>query len=742
MRKLAIFSFSFAVAAAAYVWLLPETAALILCGALILAGILLLLRRTDAARRIQIAAFGAAFALLWAWGYERLKIAPMRSLCGEDVSFTGEVIAAPEQAAFGGRVQLRVNGGNVLLYFYSEIPALRYGDRVRATAEVVDVSDGGEEDNFYFQARDISLLAFADSVEVEAAERIPLSAYPRLAADKLRGTIAAVFPADAEGFMRALLTGDRSGLSYALRNEMSVTGISHVVAVSGMHISLLAGVVMTLCLRRRRMAAGASIAVMLFFAAMLGFTPSVTRAVIMNTILLLAPLLKRENDAPTALGFALLVILLFNPWSVASLSLQLSFGAMAGIFLLAPRLYKFFSARTHLDAIKNAVLHWIIRFACVSLSTTLGSMAFTAPLIATSFGTVSLISPLANLLCMSLLSLLFAVGFVTSVVGMFLPGLCMGMGWLLAFLVRLVLWLINLLAGVPYAAIYTNSVYIRIWLVTAYLMVGAFLLIRKKRKPLLLVGCLGLSLFTAILLSGARTAQMRLTMLDVGQGQCILLENGGRTVAVDCGKDDESGEALARLLLTRGEMTLDVLILTHFDTDHVGGAVQLFSRVEVGAIFAPDIGDDSGKREELLTSAAAYDIPVYLLTADASLELRDGTISLFAPVGSATDNNGLAALLSVCDCDILITGDMDANAERRLLASHTLPDLEVLVAGHHGSKYSTCEALLEATTPEVVLISVGSNSYGHPTQLVLDRAAAAGALIYRTDLDGDITVMR
>lgn len=117
-------------------------------------------------------------------------------------------------------------------------------------------------------------------------------------------------------------------------------------------------------------------------------------------------------------------------------------------------------------------------------------------------------------------------------------------------------------------------------------------------------------------------------------------------------------------------------------------------------------------------------------------------MQVFAPVYGDEKNVGLSALLSVQEYDILITGDMDTSAELALLRTHSLPDLELLVAGHHGSRYATSDTLLRATMPETVVISVGENHFGHPAQEVLDRIAAIGAAVVRTDLDGDIIIMR
>lgn len=746
MRKLAIFSFAFAAAAAAYVWLLPRPLALLLSAALALSVLLLRLSGKDRLRAVRIGALGVALALLWCRGYEALRIAPLRSYVGLQRAVTLTVSDYPEARDDGFRVEARLGHGRVMLYLRGEDCALRPGDRVSLAAEVKDVSGADGTDNLSFQAREISLLVFPKGeLSVQKAERLPVWAYPKAAAHALREVISDIFPQDTAGFARALVTGDKSQMDFAERNRLAITGISHTVAVSGLHVSLLVGVLMALCLRRRRLAAAVAIPCMLLFAAMLGFSPSVTRAVVMETMLLLAPLLNRENDPPTALGFALLVLLLANPWAIASLSLQLSFLSIAGISCFNLPLGRRIGALLQ-PATRVGGALW--RFVAASCSTTLSAIVFTTPVVALRLGTLSLVAPLTNLLTLQIVSVGFCGAILSALLGLICRPLGTALAWLDAWPLRWVQRVAELLSRLPYAAVYTNSRYICLWLAAAYLGFGVYLFLRWRNKPRSLRALAALTALTLLIAVafGAlpETQSAGATVFDVGQGQCILLSAGERRYLVDCGGDDgaQNGEDVARSLLTQGIRTLDALILTHYDSDHTCGTAQLLQRVTVTCIYAPAEADDANNQAELLSLAQEYGIVFHFVTEDERLALTGGALQLYAPTGSGADNDGLAVLLSVDTYDILITGDMDLKAEHRLLETHALPDIEVLVAGHHGSKYATGEELLTALRPETVLISVGENSYGHPTQETLDRIAAIGAAVYRTDQVGNISVSR
>ena len=742
MRRLAIFATAFAVAAALYVWLLPSSAALIGGAVLAALGIGLCFLRTDPAKRIRICAFGLAAGLLWSWGYETIKIKPLRSFCGEDISVSAEISGYPEKTRFGCRTEARLGGGRAMVYLDKNGMDLLPGDRITMKAEVADVSKGsGDDDSLYYQSKNISLLIFQnDEPTVVKAGKIPFRYAPVSWAKAVKGRIDVLFPEDTAGFVKGLLTGDKTDLSYHVRNQLSVTGISHAFAVSGMHVSLIAGAILFLA-RRRRLAAGICIPAMFLFAAMLGFSPSVTRAVIMNTVLLLAPLCKKENDPPTTLSFALLVILLGNPWAIANISLQLSFAAMAGIFLFTPRIYN------RMLSWRKKEGHWLItriyRAFAASLSASLGALSLTTPIAAACFGTVSLIGPLTNLLLLWLISVIFVLSIGTLLAGLYLPlGKIMALG--LSWLIRLVLWAVKQLARIPFASVYTESPYVIAWLVCAYGMFALFLLMKNRRRVAHLLCAVVACLLCAVGFTMLDTPKASFTLMDVGEGQTILISQGNFTAMVDCGGDrgESCGEMAARKLLMKGHSHLDALILTHYDSDHTCGLEQLADRVQIDHLLLPDISDDRGRRRGVEACAAEEGMEITYVTEDFSLEGEDLRIQLYAPVCSTEDNDGLCALMSLGDCDILVTGDMNSQAEKELLRSHHLPDIDVLVAGHHGSKYSTCAELLEQTQPEAVLISVGKTSYGHPAPEVLERIAAAGARVYRTDLNGEITIRR
>ena len=236
---------------------------------------------------------------------------------------------------------------------------------------------------------------------------------------------------------------------------------------------------------------------------------------------------------------------------------------------------------------------------------------------------------------------------------------------------------------------------------------------------------------------------LAVTVLDVGQGQSILLTSQGRTALVDCGGTggEDPGDIAADYVQAMGRNTLDLLVLTHYHDDHACGVPELMERLTVSALAVPDVEPDNPLRVEILALAEEKGTEVIFIEENTAVELGGASLTLYAPLGTGGGNEeGLSVLATLGDFDALITGDMNAAVEQRLIKYGNLPDVELLVVGHHGSKSSTSEELLEAVMPEYAAISVGYNSYGHPAPDTLERLAQAGCTVRRTDLQGTITV--
>lgn len=749
MRKLMWFTIGFGGVCAVGAYCGSNAFGILALAVLAGSGLALMFRNNCKTIRPAMAvAVGMMAGMIFFVGYQAVYLDPAIRSDGQTIQISVQVTDYSYETGYGsaveGTIQLDGRNYSVLLYL-KDSKNLIPGDRVHGEFRL-RCTVGVNEEATYHRGNGIVLLCYQKSdVTVEEVQTIPDQYYPTVFRRRLLIILDRCFPEDTAGFAKALLLGERAGLDYETSTAFKVSGISHIVAVSGLHVSILFAVVALLCGRRRFLMALIGIPVLLLFAAVVGFTPSVTRACIMQILMLLALLFNKEYDPGTALSFAVLVMLAVNPLVITSASFQLSVGCMAGIFLFSGRISGWINGFSFWRDWKGKALRVKFRnWFSGGVGVTLSAMFFTTPLVAYYFGAVSLIGILANLLTLWAVSLIFYGIMAVCIAYVIWTNAGAAIAWCISWLIRYVLGLAKLLASFPLAAVYTQSIYIVLWLVLCYGLIGIFL-IARKRQTVVLICCGVCGLCLALVCSWVEPLldDSRMTVLDVGQGQCIILQSEGKTFLVDCGGDSDTAAAdlAAETLLSQGISRLDGVVVTHYDRDHAGGVGYLLSRIPADVVLLPDAPDEDGILETIVPYCDGKET---FVEEDLLLHWESGAMTVFAPILSSSDNErGLCVLFRDENCDILITGDLSSLGEKLLLREKDIPDLTALVVGHHGSKSSTCDALLEATMPEYAFISVsGDNYYGHPHADVIKRLQECGCTVYRTDEHGTIIFRR
>lgn len=750
MRKLVWFSIGFAAASLAGALLYGHWLMLGAIVALVLAGILAALKIKYPKCALPLLVFlGCAAGFCWFGLYDHLFVLIPRVADGQSLTVSIEASDYSYETDYGsaveGTVTLNQRVYRIKAYLHTK-EQVAPGDTVTGTFRFRLTTDGGLEDPTTHRTEGIFLLAYPIGTSViQKADEISWKNYPAIWRGQLLERINELFPGESGAFASALLLGERSGVTYEMDTAFKVSGISHVIAVSGLHVSILFGLIYTLLVKRRVLSCVVGIPALFLFAAIAGFSPSITRACIMQSLMLLAMMLDKEYDGPTALAFSVFVMLVANPLTILSVSFQLSIGCMLGIFLFS-------------EKIRNALLlcgrKWftkernistkIWKVVTSSVSVSLSATVMITPLVAYYFGCISIYGVVTNLLTLWVISFIF----YGIIVCLFLSLISVGVGQVVAAVVAIpiqfVLGTAGFISRLPMAAVYTSNPYVVVWLIGVYAMLGIFLLQRKK-QPMLLLTSIVFTLLLTQVFSWFEPLQddFRITMLDVGQGQSILLQSDGKTFLVDCGGDDgeDAASTTAEALLSQGISRLDGIIVTHYDVDHAGGVVPLLSRVQTDRLILPY----TEKEDEISQSlAAASNGSVEYVREDLVYTFGSTEMTIFASNTHESDNeSSICILFQRESCGILITGDRGADGEKQLLQAHSIPEVDVLVAGHHGSAGSTSEELLAATSPQFAFVSVGEdNRYGHPSDKVLERLIGAGCEIYRTDIHGTIIFRR
>ncbi|NLV87346.1 MAG: MBL fold metallo-hydrolase, partial [Clostridiales bacterium] len=433
-----------------------------------------------------------------------------------------------------------------------------------------------------------------------------------------------------------------------------------------------------------------------------------------------------------------------------SVGLQLSFTAMFGMLTVAPAIYRaitkwaFAAGKQKGKAglpqrfYKNTALAVLAAF-----SSTLGALSFSTPIAALYFGYFSLIGILVNALIFALVSASFILGYLSCIIGVAWLSFGEVLGAVTSFFAELMIKIISLGAKAPYAALYTEGSAFGMWLILVYAIIILCYIFRPKKgfRPYIPLSLAVISLCSVIIIYEIRLEHSPDTVriIDVGQGQSLILTSGRHTAVIDCGgkgKLGNAGDTVAARLLREGRRSIDFLALTHFDDDHVNGVIRLMCRIEVERILIPPDDFERSACIEILEFAASKGVPVYVINEDSEVKAGDMELFVFAP-----EDDKLKALMylgKLKEFELMVTGDAYSSDERRLLRRQELPDVDLMIAGHHGSKYSSSEGLLKALRAEYAAVSSGYNNYGHPAPEALGRFAKAGMAVYRTDLHGDI----
>lgn len=752
MRKLATGAISYAAAVFIAGYLLPDAVSLVAAAAVVILTVFtFFIRNTSARTRAVLIMLPAAAGLLWSWGYNTLFIKPCVDISGTFATVRMRVTDYIDYSGGYQTVYVRIVGDTapntsaLLVSFDNELPELSPGDEITAEA-LLTASDGLEkEDMAWFTARGINIKAYLQS-EPKITGRWGLSFiyFPRTIAKVVGEAIRNYFPADVSHLFSALLLGDKADLKAdaELILSMNTAGVTHIVSVSGMHVSFLVGFI-RMFTRRRRTTAAVAIPMVWVFAVMCGAGPAVVRAAFMQTALLTAPLLRREEDSLTSLSAVLALLLIINPIACKSVSLQLSFTAMAGIIIITPRIYDWMQRNDERKKY-GKLKKWALKFVRSSASTSIGAMAFSLPVSVIYFGFVPIYFILSNLLLLWLVSFIFIGGYAASVLGLAIPAAGVTAAWLIAWPARLFIAAVKLIASLPFAAVYTTNNFVAWWVVITYVIFLSSWLLKGKNayRPVVPVCMSVCTLCFIIFVTQLSSAAASITVLDVGQGQSISITYGNECVVIDCGGDGTAGETTAEYLLGNAVQDVDLLILTHLHADHAGGVQALMAMIDVKRMALPADADDSDSLySQLIENADRKGTEIYLIDGLSDMSVGGVALSIYASGGAQENERGLIIYASVNDFDLLVTGDTGTEIERIYSAIIGENPTEALVIGHHGSRYSTSQSLLDAITPDVAIISVGAdNKYGHPAQEVLDRLDDNGIKVYRTDLSGNITI--
>ena len=565
----------------------------------------------------------------------------------------------------------------------------------------------------------------------------------------IASTVGSHSPLSA-AIVTAVLIGDRSGLPDDVRLRLQAAGTYHVIAISGGNIAILAALVLgalALPIGRRR-ACAATIAVLCLYAAIVTTGPSVWRATTMAVVYLAARALDHRAGPWHALALAGLVMVCVQPLDVGDAGFLLTFGATAALLVVARRAF---------DRQEGSVLKtWMVGAFLASLATEVALL----PIAATTFSRVTAAGLLLNFVAIPVMGVVQVAGLV-AVAGLSAEPVAAAAAWAAHGGATILVESARLVEAAPWTTARVPPPGDALVAVYYGSLAGALWLSSKAARMAAVAGVAGAGLLivSGIDLGGggdaARPGALRLTVFDVGQGESMLLEfpDGSRTLLdaggapFGSGAFDIGGRVLAPALWARGVRSLEGLLLTHGDPDHLGGARAIVDDFEperlLEGIVVPGHAPGAAVR------AAARRSGARLVLLRAGMTWRAGSVRVRVLHPPEPDwerprvRNDDSVVLEVVYgmVALLLTGDAGAGIERAILPQVTPSPVRVLKVGHHGSRTSTSRQLLDAWRPHYALISPGrGNRFGHPASEVIQRLESAGSRVYRTDRDGQITL--
>lgn len=679
---------------------------------------------------------------------------------GQDIDIVGEVSGLPERGITTSRFRVDVEhvnsmstGGSVLVttgQYSGWLP----GDtvRVQGTLDEPPVFDGFDY-RAYLARQGIIGTMFYPELTLEESR----GGFARSVASLRLNLEQAMQRALAEpeaSLATGITLGRDSTIPADLFDDYRRSGLAHIIAVSGANVAILAGFVFVIAtpIVGVRFAAVPAAVVVAGYVLMAGASETVVRAGIMSFVLLFSLWMGRQQSGLSALGAAAVLMTAAKPSLAVSVGFQLSLAATAAIIVFTPWLHHWtFQALGRIGA-ERLVPRWLRLVFAITIAAWIGTM----PLLWGTFGELSLVSPVANLVVEPVFAFAFVLSLLVGIAGwVYEPA-----GWLLGLFAYYPLAICNEAArtfgGLPFASVTVQRLSpTTILAMYAALCVPGWFCYRylapevetpplrpreRRRQRVLASATAGCCLAVAgvhSLLPLAPDSELTLTMLDVGQGDAILIETpGGEQILVDGGP---SGIEVARELgavLPHWDRSIDTIMLTHGDQDHVGGLPEVLARFDVGRVY--DNGRD--RSTEVATLYAAQAPQRTALMAGDVLELNGVRIEvLWPPAGhGGSRENDMSLVLHVTHGQVsfLLTGDIERDPQRSLIA--TLPAVTVLKVPHHGA--STSDAtFLQSTRAVIALVSVGEgNRFGHPTAETLE--LLGGMEVLRTDRDGRITL--
>ena len=704
---------------------------------------------------------------------------------GKETEFEGIIKEKYDETEYQNRYILLVNNRKVVVGI-NKYRKIDVGDKVsiKGIFNKADYSKnpGGFNYNYYFRTKKIFGIIKVKGLKVVEKNRLDFfQKIVNSVQDFVNSSIDKYINKEEEReLLRSLLIGNKVNLSEEIKSDFRDSNLSHVLAISGMHVSYI---ILTISFILSKLKIGKNFSKILtiiflfFFIFLTKETPSVCRACFMGIYTIISSLIHRKPNIFISICISSLIILIINPYSILDLGFQLSFLGTIGIVLSYSNSFEGIKnkekkkdrkenkgkIREIWDKLRDKV------FEIIKISLFANSLII--PIIAINFNTFSLVFIISNLLITPFVGITIISGIVFVVLSFTrLDFLLNFLAFILKFFLRIIIEIASFCSKIPFSKINVftpNFIEIFLYYLIVFLIILMFKKYGKKkdgkkifnRKMLKVFRSVGVILVIYILVFNIYCVvpkDLKIRFVDVGQGDCtLILTEYNKRILIDGGGSenyDVGKNVLIPYLLRERINSIDYVVISHFDTDHVVGILTVLEELKVGTVVISKQGENSENYERFKDIVKRKNIKVVVVNKGDRINIEKNLyIDILWPNNSnlinenVLNNNSIVCKLWYKDFSILFTGDIEEIAEKEILQEYrnNLGVLKstVLKVAHHGSRTSSIDEFIEAVKPQIALIGVGeNNTFGHPNDDVVERLNGCGTRIYRTDKSGEISL--
>ena len=650
----------------------------------------------------------------------------------QEGTFKGTIISNGEKKQYTTMYQIMIEGQKFICYVKNN-DNLEVGDIIEFEGKYNKPTsvrnEGGFDYDLYLKSKSIKRSFSFDMCKVVGKDTTLLVKIINFFSG-IRTKIKECFEKNLSKENAALLSGltigDKSSLDKDVIEKYRDASLSHVLAISGAHFAyiILCLKLLNKKLKRKRLGQVITLVGILFFVELTNATPSVVRAGIMAIMPIAASITYRKNDFWTTVCFSILVQFIINPYVIFDIGFQLSYGGVIGIVCFYEKIRK--------------------RIKLKVLSVCLSANIIIIPIMMYQFQTISFSFLISNFLATILLGPIVILGFLSAI---FRFKILFGILNLLLFLFQKNA---EICGSIPLAKVYIIRPTL-ISVVVYYLLIFSKLSIKKIIATLLLT-TLVFNLNYECIFANLKN-EMLLNFVDVRQGDCCLIRYANKTVLIDSGGSDDNYDVgkniLVPYLLTKKITKIDYAFISHMDSDHCRGLFYVAKHLRIENIIIGLQAEEYPNLKEIKSIAKNRNIKIKVVKAGEVINIDKMKITVLWPIKelmineNGINNNSLVLRIDFKNNSFLFTGDIEKIAEERMLDTYKnnskILDVDVLKVGHHGSKTSSIDNFIMATSPKIALIGVGKNNkFGHPSGNTIDKLNRLKCKIYRTDLMGEI----